>query len=204
MPAISCLLLWLTAEHVLCVLCVLWDITFVVCSSLDMGLDGATLQAEAPVREREVCASKATLYTNVYSGPSASLEYSEFSEHLSDVKNVAEVASKDILELRGDIDKIKLKLKDSQLDKQTAPAAPKTLGSGFGDDQVSSAQEERLKQIQCVALPCWESAVQRTLSLCLHQFTAVSCIVSGHCAAVRSHQHTVMWGWQQDVRGVPT
>ena len=114
-----------------------------------MGSDGGVLPVEGPAKQREVTASKATLYTNVYSGPSQSLEYSEFSEHLFEVKNVAQVASKDIVDLRGDVEKIKLRLKDALLERQSAPAAPKTLGSGFDDDHANCIQEARLKEIQC-------------------------------------------------------
>lgn len=114
-----------------------------------MGSEGGVLPAEVPVTEREVTASKAMLYTNVYNGPSQNLEFSEFSDQITEVKTVAEVATKDIGELRGDIEKIKLKLKDSQRDKNSASAGPRTLGSGFDDDVGNAAQEARLNEIQC-------------------------------------------------------
>lgn len=125
------------------------------------------LPTDVPVPEREVTASKAMLYTNVYSGPSQTLEFSEFNMQLNLVKNVAEVASKDIGDLRGDIDKIKQKLKASPGDQQTAAEGPKTLGSGFDDGAVNAAQEARLKEIQC--------APQLPLLVALQALSVVNC-----------------------------
>jgi hypothetical protein len=121
-----------------------------VCSSMDASSEGGVYPSEAPVLpEREVTASKAVLYTNVYSGPSHNREVSEFSLKLIEVKNVAEVATKDIGELRGDLEKVKEQLKELPGDKLTAPPGPRTLGGGFDDDGLSSARDAQLKEIRC-------------------------------------------------------
>lgn len=120
----------------------------VLCRSLDLGSEGIAGPVEISAPEREVTASKATLYTNVYSGPLQNKEFSEFNVQLTEVRSVANAASKDIGHLRGDLEKLKWQLKGSQGETQSAAPGPKTLGSRFDDEAAHSAMEARLKEIQ--------------------------------------------------------
>lgn len=120
--------------------------------SLDLGSEGIAGPVEISAPEREVTASKATLYTNVYSGPLQNKEFSEFNVQLTEVRSVANAASKDIGDLRGDLEKLKWQLKGLQGETQSAAPGPKTLGSGFDDEAAHSAMEARLKEIQGMTL----------------------------------------------------
>lgn len=67
----------------------------------------APLAPRRQISQREVTASKAGIYTNIYSGPTATLEFSMLAERLETMSGAVDEANKALKALRGDVDTLK-------------------------------------------------------------------------------------------------
>lgn len=100
--------------------------------SLDITSDlmvGPPTALQRSTSQREVTASKAAIYTNIYSGPSATLENSMVTERLETMGAAVEASTKAVKALRADVDAIKARGGAAALSD-----GPGSFGHTFGSD----------------------------------------------------------------------
>lgn len=98
--------------------------------SLDITSDlmvGPPKEPQRSTSQREVTASKAAIYTNIYSGPSATLENSMVTGRLETMSAAVEASTKAVKALRADVDAIKAR-------GAALSDAPGSFGHTFGSD----------------------------------------------------------------------
>ena len=98
---------------------------------------------------REITASKAGIYTNIYSGPTATLEFSMLAERIEAMSTAAEATGKAVKALRTDVDGLKARGRGG---------TPMSDIGGFGPFAPTFASDEHdrglgLGDLRCAPLP---------------------------------------------------